>query len=222
MTHLAFLCCSRIINWGDRCNGILGDWNHVAHFDTVHTNIVDGFPYFVWKPTKWQSERAEGGKGGVLLTSGKYNTACFKGHLWMAFHGLIVGLELDVGVNHDMRILTDCTHRYPMRCNEWGLGDLAYGGAPRYLCGVKASASHPINELDAYWTALVAFYRARVEQVIARLKRHAWCQQVFRGSYEMLMVHHTITGALTAMAIKQDILSGKPLFEVVGPWPHNI
>jgi hypothetical protein len=38
------------------------------------------------------------------------------------------------------------------------------------------------------------------------------------------MVHHTITGALTAMTImiKREILSGKPLFEVVGPWPHNI
>ena len=162
------------------------------------------------------------GIGGRLLTSGKYNTACFKGHLWMAFHGLILGLELDVGVNHDMRILDDCTHRYLMRNNEWGLGDLAYGGAPRYLCGVKESANSPINDLDAYCTALIAFYRARVEQVIARLKRHAWCQQVFRGSYEMLVVHFKITGALTALSIKRQILAGKPLFEVVGPWPHNI
>ena len=112
-----------------------------------------------------------------------------------------------------------------MRNNEWGLGDLAYGGAPtRYLCGagVKESANFPINDLDAYWTALIAFYGARVEQVIARLKRHAWCQQVFRGSYEMLVVHFKITSALTALSIKRQFLAGKPLFEVVGPWPHNI
>lgn len=34
----------RIINWENRHTGFFGMWNHVAHFDTVHTNIPDGFP----------------------------------------------------------------------------------------------------------------------------------------------------------------------------------
>ena len=156
----------KIICWEDRCTGLLGLYNHVAHFDTVHTNIVDGFPYGCWKPTDWESEVAKGGLGAELLLSGKYNSACYKGHLWMAFHGLPLGVELCLGVPHDMGIMGETGHRYPMRLREWGMGDLAYGGAERYTVGVKSSAGHAVTKLDVYWTALVGFYRARVEQVL--------------------------------------------------------
>ena len=98
---------------------------------------------------------------------------------------------------------------------------MAYGGAARYICGVKETVGHPITQLDAYWTALIGFYRARVEQVIARLKRHQWCQQVFRGSFSSLVQHHTVTSVFTALAIRREIESGHPLFEVIGPWPHQ-
>ena len=35
------------------CKGDTGLWNHVAHFDTLHATIWDGFPIACWKPTKW-------------------------------------------------------------------------------------------------------------------------------------------------------------------------
>ena len=108
-----------------------------------------------------------------------------------------------------------------MRPGEWGLGDLAYGGEERRLCGVKESDDHPLTKLDVYWNSLIGFYRARVEQVISKLKRHEWSQSVFRGSFEMLMVHFKITGITTTLSIKRKILNGNPPFEVVGPWEHD-
>jgi hypothetical protein len=176
----------------------------------------------VWKPTKWKSEMKKGGIGAELLFAGKYKTCCFKGHIWIAFHGLPLALEMTLGKPHDMKILEESCHRYPMKPKEWGLGDLAYVGAERHLCGIKDSEQHPITQLDVYWNAIIAFYRARVEQVIARFKRHQWSQQVFRGSYESLVMHFEITAVMTTLRIRREIKEGRPLFEVVGPWPHNI
>lgn len=68
----------------------------------------------------------------------------------------------------------------------------------------------------------MAFYRSRVEIVIARLKRDAWCQQVFRGSFELLVALSEITVIMTAMQMKREFEAGKCMFEVVGPWPHRI
>ena len=96
-----------------------------------------------------------------MLYSGKYNAACFKAHVWISFHGLILGVEGPcLGVDHDARIIEDCAHKYIMRPNEWGLGDLAYGGAARYTVGIKEQAGVALHRQDVYWTALVAFYRA--------------------------------------------------------------
>jgi hypothetical protein len=112
----------------------------------------------------------------------------------------------------------------PCALGEWGLGDLAYGGCERMLCGCKAPTSinqAPVDHFSKYWTSLVAFYRARVEIVIARLKRDAWCQQVFRGSFELLVALSEVTVVMTAMQMKREFDQGKCMFEVVGPWPHR-
>ena len=187
---------------------------------TNMTNIVDGFPYVIWKPDNWQTEE---GLGARLLHSGKYNTCVFKAHVWIAFHGLILAIEGPcLGIDHDQRIIDDCNTKYPLRPREWGLGDLAYGGATRYLVGRKESQDAPLTPFDVYWNALIGFYRGRVEIVIAQLKKHAWAQQVFRGSFKSLVIHHNISSIMTALEIRQEILAGRPPFEVVGPWPHNI
>lgn len=184
---------------------------------------LSGFPYVVWKPDKWRAEEAANGLGARLLRSGKYNTCVFKAHVWIAFHGLILALEGPcLGVDHDQKIIDDCNAKYPMRPTEWGMGDLAYGGAVRYLVGRKDSADAPITQFDIYWNALIGFYRSRVEIVIARLKKHGWCQQVFRGRFDTLCMHHHISSIMTALEIRQEILAGRPQFEVIGPWPHGI
>jgi len=81
------------------------------------------------------------------------------------------------------------------------------------------------NLLPISWccvATLAAPNLGRWLQVIARFKRHQWSQQVFRGSFEMLMVHFKITAITTTLYIWRQILKGEPLFEVVGPWPHDI
>ena len=104
-------------------------------------------------------------------------------------------------------------------------------GAPRRkpaALGRKGSAGELgaiggiLTPADIYFTALVAFYRARVEQVIARLKKHQWCHTPFRSSFALLCVHHNISSVMTALEIRREIEAGQPLFEVIGPWPHNI
>ena len=143
--------------------------------------------------------------------------------MWISFHGLILGIEGPcLGVDHDQRIIDDCAFEYVMKDREWGVGDLAYGGAVRYTVGVKQPIGGILTPADIYFTALVAFYRARVEQVIARLKKHQWCHTPFRSSFALLCVHHNISSVMTALEIRREIEAGQPLFEVIGPWPHNI
>ena len=69
----------------------------------------------------------------------------------------------------------------------------------------------------------IAFYRARVESVIHRLKNHGWCETAFRGSYSMLVALHDIAVITTALEIKLEFeLDNKAMFEVVGPLAtHN-
>jgi len=34
-------------------------WNHVEWFPFKHTWVPDGFPYFVWKPRRWEVDVRE-------------------------------------------------------------------------------------------------------------------------------------------------------------------
>ena len=104
------------------------------------------------------------------------------------------------------------------------MGDLAYIGSERISTGRKTPTSineAPLTHFDIYWTNLISFYRARVEIVIARLKRDAWAQQVFRGSFQLLVAFSEITAVTTTMQMKREFDEGKCMFEVVGPWPHQ-
>ena len=75
---------------------------------------------------------------------------------------------------------------------------------------------------DEFLNNLIAFYRARVERVIARIKNHAWCECDFRGSYEKLCMLYDIAVIGTALEIRMEFeLDSKVAFEVVGPWPHT-
>ena len=50
------------------------------------------------------------------------------------------------------------------------------------------------------WNSIIAFYRSRVEIVIARLKKHEWCKTPFRGSFKSLTTYNIneIRNVLTA------------------------
>ena len=107
-----------------------------------------------------------------------------------------------------------------------GLGDLAYEGCERMLTGRKHPAAGqdamPWTEADEFLRNLIAHYRSRVKSVIHRIKAHAWCEQVFRGAYEVCAALYHITVLTTALEIKNEFeLDDKVMFEVVGPWPHD-
>ena len=86
------------------------------------------------------------------------------------------------------------------------------------LCGVKPC----VTEWDVFWNSFIAFYRARVERVIAKLKSHGWCQVAFRGSYKSLCTLNEIAVVATALELRRDFeLEGRVAFEVSGPWQHD-
>ena len=103
---------------------------------------------------------------------------------------------------------------------------MAYGSCQRILTGRKhpaaGSQQPPWTQEDEFFRNLIAHYRARVESVIRRIKRGAWCRQVFRGDKEMFdALYHTAV-LMTALEIKNEFeKDSKLMFECVGPWPHR-
>ena len=85
-------------------------------------------------------------------------------------------------MDHDARLMRDMRSYFPREQGEWHMGDLGYVGCEGFLYGCK----HPAHQVQAAWdidteflTNLVAFYRARVENVISQVKAHAWAQAPF-------------------------------------------
>lgn len=211
-----------VINWDERHSSISGLWNHVAPFPRRHTIIWDGYPLPVWRPGKWLPDDDVPDEVRIAaryLHSGKYGCCVFKGHVAIGLNGLIYAhVGPCLGVDHDSRLYTDHVQDYPLLPGEWGLGDLAYISQDRMLCGVKPA----VTEFDLFWNSFIAFYRSRVERVIAKLKNHAWCQTVFRGKFKLLCAFNEISVVQTALELRRDFeLDGKLAFEVVGPWRHN-
>ena len=90
------------------------------------------------------------------------------------------------------------------------MGDLGYVGCEGFLYGCK----HPAHQVQAAWdidteflTNLVAFYRARVENVISQVKAHAWAQAPFRGGFEAMAMYYDISLTLTALELKHQFLT---------------
>ena len=80
----------------------------------------------------------------------------------------------------------------------------------------------PWSEEDEFTRNLIAHYRSRVEIVIRRIKQPGWCQQIFRGSYELFVALFDITTLMAALEIRLEFdLDDKVMFEVVGPWQHQ-
>jgi hypothetical protein len=211
-----------IINWEDRLQGDFGAWNHCAHFDESFTHIWDGFPLPIQKPTKWDGD-------AEFVYQGKYKACVYKGHIAIAFWGGIVACSgPEAGVDHDVRIWDDTRAQFPTTCRpgEWGLGDLAYISCERVLTGRKrpipGSGLPAWSEHDEYMKNLIAHYRARVENVIRRVKSHEWCRQIFRGSFKLFTALFDISVIGMALEIRREFeLDRKSMFEVVGPWQHR-
>ena len=128
-------------------------------------------------------------------------------------------------MDHDARLMRDMRSYFPREQGEWHMGDLGYVGCEGFLYGCK----HPAHQVQAAWdidteflTNLVAFYRARVENVISQVKAHAWAQAPFRGGFEAMAMYYEISLTLTALELKHQFLTTNlTRFEVVGPWAHS-
>ena len=64
------------MNYEDRIKGRTGAFNHVAHFDTLHTQIMDGYPICVWAPTHWETIEPESLEGRLLKSGKKIELVC--------------------------------------------------------------------------------------------------------------------------------------------------
>ena len=141
----------------------------------------------------------------------------------IALNGLIIAhTGPHLAVDHDMRIWTttrEALDGIRMDPGEWGFDDLAYGGAERMT--VTVGIESPQTALDEMWTAFVAWVRARVEIVIAKLMKHAWLHVSFRGRYDSLVTYNEICVVMTALEIRRDLEKGKCMFDVSGPWRHR-
>ena len=86
------------------------------------------------------------------------------------------------------------------------------------LCGNKPEET----QFDTFWNSLISFYRGRVEIVISKLKKHAWCKTAFCGSYKSLVAYMEIAVVMPALEIiiRRGLEAGESTFEVWGPWPH--
>ena len=87
--------------------------------------------------------------------------------------------------------------------DEWGMGDKAYCGIKQMLCGNSNKPEK--TEFGTLWNSLIAFYRGRIEIVIAMFKKHAWCKTAFRGSYKTLVAYMEIAVVMTALEIRQNL-----------------
>jgi len=219
-----------IMAYADRKEGLLGLWNHGAHFDDVFTLIWDGAPFEAWGPGAWMGDG--GIEAGVLtigaseLQSGKYNTTVYKGHFGIGFHGCLhADSGPHLGVDHDKRMMDDMESYFPREPGEWHLGDLGYVGAERVLYPQKRPAHDSQEPWDVdceFWTHLIAGYRGRVENVIYKIKSHMWCQTPFRGRFESLCLYYNIAVVLTALELRSRFeRTTLSRFEVVGPWRHT-
>ena len=117
--------------------------------------------------------------------------------------------QFHLGVDHDLRMLEDTQEQFARLPGEWGLGDLAYQHAERYLTGRTRPGPNQHNlpvwtEVDDFMKEFIAFYRGRVENIIHRIKNHMWCQTAFRGSFEMLTSLNNIAVLGTALEIRLD------------------
>ena len=155
------------------------------------------------------------------MKSGKYKVVIMKGHVIIGLTGLILHDQMDLGVDNDDTIMDDIIANadsgWDVEPGEWGLGDKAYIAIERMLCANKPEQT----QFDTLWNSIIAFYRSRVEIVIARLKKHEWCKTPFRGSFKSLTTYNEIRNVLTALEIRREIEKGEPMFEVCGPWPHD-
>ena len=143
----------------------------------------------------------------------------------IGFTGCIHGDSgLHLGVDHDMRMRADMESYFPREPGEWHLGDLGYVGAD----GILYPPKRPTHNAQEHWdidsefmSHIIAFYRSRVENVIAQVKAHAWARTPFRGRFENMTLYYNIALCLTALQIKHQFLtSNLSRFEVVGPWRH--
>ena len=105
---------------------------------------------------------------------------------------------------------------------------MAYGSCTRVLTGRKkptaaalANGARAWSMEDEFMIHLIAFYRGRVEAVIARMKKHAWCHTPFRGEFLLFNAFFDVSTLMTALEINLEFQEdNKPMFEVVGPWRH--
>jgi len=117
-------------------------------------------------------------------------------------------------VLYDGHIFYNTLNQHQMFDWELWLGDGHYIGVPQLLAPFRRD--HNLSNHEIAYNAIHAFYRARVEQCIRRIKIHSMFTNEYRGSWEVLYWSMKIIVHTTN--VEQRF---RPKYALVGPWLHS-
>jgi len=188
------------IDYNDR----LSPYNHVVHFPTRVTALVDTYVVHVSIPNNTKLAR--------VLYNPKYSGCVLKWQVAVDFCGNYV-LLTGPHVAYDGHIFSNTIANHPMYPWELWLGDGHYIGLPNVASPFRND--HVLSQEELRYNIIHSFYRSRVEQAIRRIKVHSMFQVTYRGSWEVLswamkVIVHTTN-------VENQL---RPKYALVGPWPH--
>jgi len=184
----------------------LSPYNHVYHYPSRVTAIVDTYVVHVSCPSQGRLARA--------LYNPKYGGFVLKWQVVVDFLGNFL-LVTGPHVAYDGHIFNYTTNLHPMYPWELWLGDGHYIGLPTVISPYRRD--HPLTEGEVKYNLIHSFYRSRVEQSIHRIKFHNIFSNVYRGSWEVLDWAMKIVVHTTQVENRL-----RPKYALFGPWYHDL
>jgi hypothetical protein len=190
-------------------------YNHAPFFRTRYTAIVDTFPVYVTGTGEFASAQ--------MLWGEKYQRYIYKVQIGVNFLGeIVLWTGLHFGREADITIWETTWADHPFRPGERWLADLGYIGAFGLLCKIKrrprgrrGGPRPALTRPQRLFNNVHEHVRNRSENVIGKVKAHAFLRNTFTGSYETLASMVKVTGHVTAYELRQF-----QRFKSYGPWPH--
>ena len=199
------------VNTNDRYD----PYNHAPYFRTAYTAVVDTFPIYVTGCGEFANAQ--------LLWQPKYKLYCYKVQVGISFLGnIVLWTGLHFGNTADITIWETTWGEHAFQPGERWLGDLGYMGAFGILTKYKrrkrrrrGGARPALTVPQRVFNNVHEHVRNRCENVISKVKNHAFLRNVWTGSFETLASMVKVTGHVTAYELRQF-----QRFASFGPWPH--
>jgi len=190
------------IHWEDR----LDFDNHLPHFDSSHTGIVDTFPVQVVQPQSSELRH--------LLYNGKYGCCVVKFVMMIDFKGRIIFFDGPfTGNSYDGHIWLSTVSDHPMFEEERMLADGHFTIVEEATTPIRADQIESAEQ--GIFNFILQHYRARIEHINAYFVRHNMFRCVFRGTFETLKISAIITAHTSNRYLCENLH-----YHPFGFWPH--